>query len=1260
MNVVELFINTPVNAKLDIDSNLPIAIQYQVADIRDISKRNAAYSKTLVLPGTKTNNYWFGNLFDINSDFTMFNPNRKTDAKLLVNGEIVIDGFMQLRKINKETAVDFEGNRIQYECVIYNNFVDLMTELGEQTLYELDMSEYNHTFEVSSITQSWEHSWEDGYVYPMYGTKVKDFQYDIDYFKPSLFYKAVFNKILDEAGYGWTGSFRNNGQFNNEVIAFVKDGNVFIDETEKNRREWRAGVVNPTVATAGNLTNTGGIVTIGNTVVPFNNDTTTPNFDNDNHWSTTLFEWDIDRNGIYDLTYKVEFRASLINNHAYTVANQGAQASPPNYQQSLRFTPSLQRWNGTAWSTIYTQTAIGPTSSIPNVGLTLPTVLSAGASFSRDVSFPEINLTNLQLYQNQKIRLVIKSEKVGPPNGPGYSNPVQTAGFYISLPAGGGNPVSLPLVLRFNTNNSYIYNKAYQNEIVQGDILDVGVFLPDKIKQKDLISDLIKRYNLYIEVDPDNDRNLIINERPNYYDGNSTIDWTYKKDHSQPEDVQLLSELQFKSMLFSYTEDDDLYNKSYRDITGDAFGQYEYIFDNDFVKGVKEIKSPFSPTPIVKTPFGAFLPAIDPVNPKVKPRILYWGGLKGGANWKMNYQNLGTGATVSLIFTSYPYAAHWDDPINPTLDINFGGPKYTYYNDWETLTSNNMYNTYWSNYIDEIEDGRLLTANFALDETDIRFIKDNFNTKIFIKDSYYYVNKIMDYNPLMNMTTKVELIKINDGIKWIGGNSITQGIYGTVACPNDIISKKIGTAFYYVSQSGAQITQECCEAIGGTYLTASLACAVKKPIVAKPNNTPNNFKVGEFWGSGNAGNGIFFGNANKTVEATKVVSTGGSDDQILFERLDRQFVFGDNNTISGDNVVLEGGDNNDIKSTNTALLIGDSNDVSGDGNLLMNSNDNFVEGFLNTLTTVNGSTVSGSGVVVMSSNNVVASASNIFVVGANSLTATQSDSIYLGNNFVVNMNTGLSNIGLQKVLEIGNTSSLDIELEGFTSSSTTPPYTFQNFTQSGMYHAYQHPNISRVGIAVAGATSGIFKDGGLAVQDGVLLQPGYHFINDIDTGIFRSGTNELSISCGGVTASTFTTNGLVLPAGSVTNTSLRFGNMSAASGIINNFGNEMMFYSGSFRALWISGSRVIFNENATFSAPPITFGGDLDTGIFRPGANQVGIVAGGATAAVFGSTTITMQRQTLFPNKFVLYSPDGSGWEVSVNNSGVLTTSAIS
>ena len=187
MNYIELFINEPSDAKLDLSNEIDIALQYSVADIKDISKRNSAYSKTIILPGTKNNNYWFGNLFDVNADFTMFNPNKKTAAKLLVNTEIVINGFLQLRKIIKLNNVDNQGNLINYEVVIYNNSVDLMSVIGESPINELNLAEYGHTFSAANIVDSWSHTWQDGYVYPMFGLQTTPNQY-----KPEYFYPAVF------------------------------------------------------------------------------------------------------------------------------------------------------------------------------------------------------------------------------------------------------------------------------------------------------------------------------------------------------------------------------------------------------------------------------------------------------------------------------------------------------------------------------------------------------------------------------------------------------------------------------------------------------------------------------------------------------------------------------------------------------------------------------------------------------------------------------------------------------------------------------------------------------------------------------------------------------------------------------------------------------------------------------------------------------------------------------------------------------------
>ncbi len=83
------------NGELEISKDISFGLQYSIDDLKDISKKNSAYSKTITLPGTKNNNFLLGNLFDINADFSVFNPNFKTRARIVIDSTTVIDGFLQ-------------------------------------------------------------------------------------------------------------------------------------------------------------------------------------------------------------------------------------------------------------------------------------------------------------------------------------------------------------------------------------------------------------------------------------------------------------------------------------------------------------------------------------------------------------------------------------------------------------------------------------------------------------------------------------------------------------------------------------------------------------------------------------------------------------------------------------------------------------------------------------------------------------------------------------------------------------------------------------------------------------------------------------------------------------------------------------------------------------------------------------------------------------------------------------------------------------
>jgi hypothetical protein len=51
---------------LDVTEDVIVPITYSIGDIRDISKKNGAFSKSIKIKGTKVNNILFNNYYDVN------------------------------------------------------------------------------------------------------------------------------------------------------------------------------------------------------------------------------------------------------------------------------------------------------------------------------------------------------------------------------------------------------------------------------------------------------------------------------------------------------------------------------------------------------------------------------------------------------------------------------------------------------------------------------------------------------------------------------------------------------------------------------------------------------------------------------------------------------------------------------------------------------------------------------------------------------------------------------------------------------------------------------------------------------------------------------------------------------------------------------------------------------------------------------------------------------------------------------------------
>jgi hypothetical protein len=912
MNKIQMFLNNPANLELEM-GDFNIGLNYSFNDIRDISKRNGSYSKTIVIPGTKNNNFVLGGLFDINADFTLFNPNKKTQAKLLVNSEIVIDGFLHLTNIRKLSNVDPQGNSIFYDMVIFSNAIDLMSELGDAELKDLSSLDiYNHDYLSDTIVNSWTNTWEDGYVYPMIGTQFDDSKYNIRNFYPTSFYKAVLDAVITEAGYGWGGSFKDNPQFEKEILPYTGNGLPKISAVDTADSGFKVGVT-----TDLNRGFNGGFVkgpefwsplnsSLDTTIIaPFTQIIT----DAGNQWSAGNFEADIKKAGSYRFKYDFNFKMKYINPYS-TVINFFN-----NWKYRLIY--QVERKGPTALSF-----SVIDTFMIDNIGSPGP----VAANNSRLQSLSINGTTNdFLLAKDDKIRIRIKAYTI--------TGKVEKLALNKSAD---------------DLENAIVFDGINTLELISlTDTLSIGgkVRLQDylpKFKQKDLLSDLIKRYNLIIHIDEDNPNILLFDSYNDYYANNTEIlDWSDKKDYSREDDIKLLSELQFKKVKYTYTKEDtaDDINVDYYGTTNEIYGEVDIVFDNDFVTGDKIIQSPFSPTPTVKTSFGAYLPSINRDNPIGNPRVLFYGGLKdldGNNTWSLD----------GISRSRYPYAGHFDDPILPNLDLNFDICRYYFFDDTIAYTSNTQYSKYWGIYINQISNGKLLTAYFNLNETDIRKIRNNLSFKVWIKDAYYYINKVFDYNPLKNDVTKVELIKVEELGGYLDEGIAPSILRGSDACPNDLTvveytSTTGGPKIYiYMSESNQVVTEDCCDSLGGFWNANTNSCELMDTTTYYVTTPPS--IIARKQNVNTAYDGISIG-TNNLLAGTRVESVTDEDGNLGFvSKINNQFVLGNDNEALYDKTLVVG-DSNVIENSSITILNGSGNTVSSVGTTLIGAVDQTID-----------------------------------------------------------------------------------------------------------------------------------------------------------------------------------------------------------------------------------------------------------------------------------------------------------------------------
>jgi hypothetical protein len=304
-----------------------------------------------------------------------------------------------------------------------------------------------------------------------------------------------------------------------------------------------------------------------------------------------------------------------------------------------------------------------------------------------------------------------------------------------------------------------------QVQINLGETIKINETIPRGIFQSDFFLSIVKMFNLYVYENKFNDKELVISPYVDFYPEVSANaeDWTNKIDRSKPLSIKPMSEVNARYYNYKFKQDNDFYNENYRKKYTEGYGDFIYDTEFDFVKETDTLEVIFAASVLYQaTGEDKVFPAIykksnsnnaeDRMDSII--RIMQTKKITGVSTWHIKNVNHNLGS-----YTSYGYAGHLDDPINPTNDINFGAPKEIQFSP-NRYPEVNVFNAYHSPYIAEIthKNSKLLTCYGLLDILDIFNL--DFSKYVFIDGVLFRLNKVENYNPMEYNTTKLSFLKV--------------------------------------------------------------------------------------------------------------------------------------------------------------------------------------------------------------------------------------------------------------------------------------------------------------------------------------------------------------------------------------------------------------------------------------------------------------------------------------------------------------------
>jgi hypothetical protein len=718
------------------DENIPLTLS--VDDFKNVAEKVQSYSKAFNLPATKRNNQIFENLFELTrsaQNFLTFNPYAKTKSVLKQDGFVLFEGYLRVLDIQ-----DKEGE-ISYNVNLYSEVISFADTLKDKTFSQLDFTELEHEYDKTNIKLSWNDS----------GT-------GITYTNSSTSGFRTVNKTVKYPFVDWTHQMTVSG--GNPVLGKLEQAfRPFIQIIYLIQRIFQDTEFTFT-------SDFFGLTDFKSLYMDFNWGSETDGSQEDASGNLKQTRTPNNPQAINQLSYNSSSYVSLnVNVYGNLTANWDSGIT------NSKFTALVNNLEVTCTYNINLyNTSMPPFGSSYSNNVRIAKFNSSGAvlevfAFDND----SISPNDVKLFSGTFDTVLQANEYIQAQSSVLTTNKIETAST-------AGND---PKIIFTATNNAQQVSTLLNK-------------MRGELGQWEFLKGIMTMFNLVATPDKSNPKNIIIEPykdiflpsitgTPNFFDDNSTkLDWTNKIDTTEIK-LEVLADLN-KRTVFKFVEDenDAAFNAYKTAVQGHLYGSQ--VFDastttgnlQSVLEGEEEIEAtPFAatiPAPLMPQYTELIVPSVYSYNPddltseafENAPRIMYNNGIKSLVNMTYNIpaQNGGfsENADAFLQFshlTDIPTVVTNPPDPDDTVDFHFGICQLT--QPIGDATPNNLFNTYWAPYFNELynPDTRTMTLKVNLTPGDINTF--NFYDTIFIKNRLFRVNKI-DYKP--NELATVEFILI--------------------------------------------------------------------------------------------------------------------------------------------------------------------------------------------------------------------------------------------------------------------------------------------------------------------------------------------------------------------------------------------------------------------------------------------------------------------------------------------------------------------